>query len=142
MMGIQLEKKQTVIMRDGWEDEGKIGTVLGEVFFAQQHWTPILWDGEEDPSFHKTAGLKVFERKPKNDLFEKWKVIEHDIANKIEYTAEFSFQKADELGIFNHRAIEALDEAIEFLIKVCHFDYDAAAIIQLKEIHTKYSTGT
>jgi len=20
-------------------------------------WTPVLWDGEEDPDWHKTAGL-------------------------------------------------------------------------------------
>lgn len=44
-------------VKEGWVDEGKIGTVLGKNVFAEQDWTPVLWDDEEDPTFFKTAGL-------------------------------------------------------------------------------------
>lgn len=50
-----------VAVRFGWEDAGKQGTALGPPVFAGQAWTPVLWDGDEDPDFHKTAGLLVLE---------------------------------------------------------------------------------
>jgi hypothetical protein len=46
-----------VQIRDGWMHEGKQGTLLGPPVYAQQNWSPVLWDGEEDPDFHKTKGL-------------------------------------------------------------------------------------
>lgn len=49
--------RKRVMICDGWRDAGKIGTTLGPPVFAEQNWTPVLWDDEEDPDFHKTAGL-------------------------------------------------------------------------------------
>lgn len=46
-----------VVIRDGWENAGKRGMVLGPPVFVEQNWTPVLWDDEDDPDFHKTAGL-------------------------------------------------------------------------------------
>jgi len=28
------------------------------VFVGGQAWTPVLWDGEEDPDWHKSVGLR------------------------------------------------------------------------------------
>jgi hypothetical protein len=47
-----------VRIKVGWEDAGRLGKQLGEPVFVQQWWTPVLWDDEEDPTFHKTAGLE------------------------------------------------------------------------------------
>ena len=52
-----------VIIKEGWEDAGKIGEVIGEVQYltaAGQEWTPVLWDGDEDPSWCKSAGLRPY----------------------------------------------------------------------------------
>jgi len=42
----------------GWYEEGKKGTVVGHDVFVEQFWTPILWDDEDDPDFHKAIGLE------------------------------------------------------------------------------------
>jgi hypothetical protein len=40
-------------------DAGKRGTVLGpEVTANGIVWMPLLWDGDEDPDWHKSAGLE------------------------------------------------------------------------------------
>jgi hypothetical protein len=45
-------------IRAGWIEEGKRGTVLGPVVeVLKTRWVPILWDDEEDPDWHKEAGL-------------------------------------------------------------------------------------
>jgi len=48
-------------IKEGWEDAGLRGKVLGPDVIcpnrAGQKWTPVLWDGEEDPDWNKTAGL-------------------------------------------------------------------------------------
>ena len=48
-------------IKDGWVDEGKSGVVLGDSVWVEQFWTPVLWDGEEDPDFVKTAGIDIEE---------------------------------------------------------------------------------
>lgn len=46
-------------IRDGWEHAGREVLVVGpDVVVGQQWWTPIVDEAEdEDPTFHKTAGL-------------------------------------------------------------------------------------
>ncbi len=47
-----------VKIREGWEGAGKNGVQLRPpVLVGGQSWTPVLWDGEDDPDFHKTDGL-------------------------------------------------------------------------------------
>ena len=50
-----------VRIKPGWDKAGKVGKTLGPAIYAGQgmgqSWTPVLWDDEEDPDWHKTAGL-------------------------------------------------------------------------------------
>ena len=51
-------------VKSDWYEAGKMGTVLiAEP--VQDHvgmnWTAVLWDDEEDPDFHKTRALEIFE---------------------------------------------------------------------------------
>ena len=51
-----------VKIQESWEDAGKEGVMLGEDVFVcyGMEWAPVLWEGEEDPVFHKVAGLRFF----------------------------------------------------------------------------------
>ena len=53
-----------VKVKDGWMDAGKEGRLVGPAFVTDggQAWAAILWDDEEDPDWHKTAGL-IFEKR-------------------------------------------------------------------------------
>lgn len=44
-------------IKDGWEDAGRLGQTVGNDIIQGNKWTPIVWDGEDDPEFHKTRGL-------------------------------------------------------------------------------------
>ncbi len=44
-------------IKPGWYCAGRGGKVLGPNVYSQQDWTPVLWDDDPDPTFHKTAGL-------------------------------------------------------------------------------------
>lgn len=50
-----------VRIKPGWENAGKIGKNLERIVYVGQgmgqSWTAVLWEGEEDPDWHKTAGL-------------------------------------------------------------------------------------
>jgi|GEM_PF-5438021 len=50
-----------VVIKKGWEGAGRIGYTLGPlgVMVQGQRWTPVLWNDEEDPDWHKMAGLEV-----------------------------------------------------------------------------------
>jgi hypothetical protein len=48
-----------VRIRAGWLDEGLLGTVIGAQVLLGQWWCPVLWDGEEDPDWNKSAGLEL-----------------------------------------------------------------------------------
>jgi len=50
-----------VVIKEGWEGAGRVGYTVGplEVKVCGQKWTPVLWNGEEDPDWHKTAGLRL-----------------------------------------------------------------------------------
>lgn len=47
-------------IRDGYADAGKTGVMLGVESFmvGGQHWTPVHFDDESEPDFHKTASLE------------------------------------------------------------------------------------
>ncbi len=46
-----------VRIKDGWDMAGRVGTRLGFDVMCGQMWTPVLWEGEDDPDFYKTAGI-------------------------------------------------------------------------------------
>jgi len=47
---------------DGWYEEGKEGAVIGpSTDINGMRWTPVLWDGEEDPTWFKQYGLNFAE---------------------------------------------------------------------------------
>jgi len=48
-----------VRIKAGWLDEGLLGTVIGAQVLLGQWWCPVLWDGEEDPDWNKSAGLEL-----------------------------------------------------------------------------------
>lgn len=56
----QLERAHAIVIKAGWEGAGKQGKVVGCAINSEttQEWTPVLWDGEEDPEFFKSAGLE------------------------------------------------------------------------------------
>jgi hypothetical protein len=45
-------------IRAGWGDSGRQGTRIGPDVVLEQSWTPIKWDDEDDPDWHKTTGLE------------------------------------------------------------------------------------
>lgn len=48
-----------VAIKEGWEGAGRLGYAVGpDVMVSGQEWTPVLWNGEEDPDWHKSAGLE------------------------------------------------------------------------------------
>ncbi len=46
-------------IKEGWEGFGKSGRALGEPVWVEQFWLPVLWDDEENPEFHKLAGIDM-----------------------------------------------------------------------------------
>jgi hypothetical protein len=51
-------RKRQCRIKDGWGDAGKRGTYFTRVS-ALQEWAVVLWDGDEDPSLFKLAGLEM-----------------------------------------------------------------------------------
>lgn len=46
-------------IKNGWYGAGDEVEILGEPITVNgMEWTPVLEDGEEDPTFHKTAGIE------------------------------------------------------------------------------------
>jgi hypothetical protein len=60
------KKGDVVEIREGWDGKGRKGVVVGSVAEGRDRddWTPILWDGDDDPTFFKGEGLELFVRKP------------------------------------------------------------------------------
>ena len=54
-------KVTKVRIKKGWLGCGREGTRLGPDVTVGQLWTPVIWDDEEDPTFHKSAGVQDFE---------------------------------------------------------------------------------
>jgi hypothetical protein len=48
-----------VRVADGWYGAGWTGLVIGRGIFVGQWWCPVLWDGADEPDFHKLAGLEL-----------------------------------------------------------------------------------
>ena len=57
MSEVNWKNGDVAVIREGWEGAGKHMRVLGPAVFVQQHWVPVLDPDEEDPTFHKAAGL-------------------------------------------------------------------------------------
>lgn len=52
---------ERVRIKKGWGDEGREGIRLTDDLDhpeLRQRWTPVLWDGEDEPSLFKSAGLE------------------------------------------------------------------------------------
>lgn len=55
---LQGKPQQRVQIANKWEDAGKQGKIIGaSVLMGGLWWTPVEWDDEEDPDWHKTSGL-------------------------------------------------------------------------------------
>jgi hypothetical protein len=62
-----------VRIADDWHGAGQEGRIvgrhtrtvrsLGHGVFVEQWWCLVLWDGDDDPEFHKSAGLVLIESK-------------------------------------------------------------------------------
>lgn len=50
-----------VKIKQGWEREGAELTVIGPPVWNEQWWVPVLDPDEEEPTFHKAAGLEGYE---------------------------------------------------------------------------------
>ena len=48
-----------IVIKQGWMGAGRTGMALGEPVFVLQLWLPVHWDGEDDPDFHKLAGMEL-----------------------------------------------------------------------------------
>lgn len=46
-----------VKIREGWDNEGKVGIVLGPPVWVAQSWVPVLWNTKEPPTLFQEAGL-------------------------------------------------------------------------------------
>ncbi len=55
-----------VQIKEGWDEAGRGGTKLGGDVYVQQYWTPVLMDGDEDPTFHKSGALEPEHKKTMN----------------------------------------------------------------------------
>lgn len=50
-------------IKKGWQDAGKIFFILGNSVRANvMDWTPIIYDGDEDPSWIKTSAIEIIEQ--------------------------------------------------------------------------------
>lgn len=49
-------------IKDGWDGAGKTGKRIGndDMYFmsGDQMWIPVLWDGEDDPTWYKVEALE------------------------------------------------------------------------------------
>jgi hypothetical protein len=48
-----------IMVREGWETAGRLGTAVGHPIHINQDWLPVVWDNEEDPTFFKMGGLEA-----------------------------------------------------------------------------------
>ncbi len=49
--------RNPVAIKADWYDAKKKAVQVGPPVFVEQWWVPVLWEDEEDPDFHKAAGL-------------------------------------------------------------------------------------
>jgi hypothetical protein len=84
---------ERVVIRKGWYQAGRQGTALGEPVFIEQDWVPVKMDDEEDPNFHKKAGLTFAPDEPVEPV-DPWAVL-HAInvqaTRKNRATSEYTY---------------------------------------------------
>jgi len=51
------ESGKQVTINSNLTRSGRIGTVLGASVFTDEWWTPLIWEDETTPSFHRTSEL-------------------------------------------------------------------------------------
>lgn len=59
-------------IKNKWFDAGKTGVILINEPAQDRNgmdWTAVLWDDEEDPTFHKSCGLIIDEKTNTRDSF-------------------------------------------------------------------------
>ncbi len=56
---MKIRKGSVVVIKDGWDQSGRVGIALGSPVYVQQWWVPILFRDAEDPDFFKLAGLET-----------------------------------------------------------------------------------
>lgn len=61
---------QRIAIREGWSGANRRGTAIGEPVFYEQDWVPVKWDDEDDPNFHKRAGLVFVTEEENTDPWE------------------------------------------------------------------------
>jgi hypothetical protein len=102
-------------IKSGWDCAGRVGKVLGPNIYIGQAWTPIQWEGSDEPDWHKTAGLEqVGPRQEKYFYLDGKTVFEREIP---EYKRDFpTFVRRDGRYFQFERAdtFEAVYREIEF----------------------------
>lgn len=57
------------VVKEGWYDAGRTLTILGKsVTVKNMEWLPIVFDNEEDPTFHKTTSIRPLTKKEESLL--------------------------------------------------------------------------
>jgi len=46
-------------IRDSWENAGRKGLFYGTVYVGDHCWAIVLFEGDEDPTFHKAGGIEI-----------------------------------------------------------------------------------
>ena len=54
-----IKRRPRVRISDGWYQADREGRMIGDQVYVEQWWTPVKWDDEDDPDFHKSAGLSI-----------------------------------------------------------------------------------
>jgi len=50
-------KRGVAVIKEGWEGAGRELHVIGPAYLHEQWWVPVIDPEEEDPTWHKEAGL-------------------------------------------------------------------------------------
>jgi len=58
---VDWQEGDTAVIKEGWDRAGISFTVLGPAVFLEQWWVPVEDPDEDDPTFHKEAGLRKVE---------------------------------------------------------------------------------
>ena len=69
--GKEFHVGQQVMISEGWEDARRRARVLGPSVQTHEDgnwWLPIVFDGQEDPDFHKACGLEAASLGPRTQF--------------------------------------------------------------------------
>lgn len=88
-----------VRIRKGWEGSGRLGTQIAPDVFEELQWSPVLWDGEIDPDFFKTAGLERYSgRATGHDR--------HPLVNPADFPSPYTVELANALNGLEQRVLK------------------------------------